>query len=261
MTTQLRNGTTVEDRRLDRLPSERTDHLEKYPLTAATLPSTATPVVIGVNWYSNFDEPEKITVRGSNRWAIGHGDLGRIRGGHATCLLPWGVTDSEGWWSYYDQGVEGRCVEFAALRMLSLLNRKRYDITSRWHYHMAQMTDEWEGGSYPGAVPQYEGTSVRAELDVLRKNGAIRAKAKGAEVTRDEIADGAVKYDEGIAVYRWALNWDDVRTVLRVPDWLPGVPMLNSWGQVAYPHITLLLDDAGPRLLAEDGEMGVVTDR
>ena len=31
---------------------------EKYPLTAATAPSTPTPVAIGVNWYEDFDNPQ-----------------------------------------------------------------------------------------------------------------------------------------------------------------------------------------------------------
>ena len=33
-------------------------HYEKFPLTAATTPATPTPVAIGVNWYTEFDEPE-----------------------------------------------------------------------------------------------------------------------------------------------------------------------------------------------------------
>ncbi len=250
----LRNGTTVDDPRLDRLPSDRTDHLEKYPLTAATMPSTATPVVIGVNWYSNFDRPVLRRVRGRNYHVIGDGDLGRIRGGHAVCLRPWGVGDALGWWRYYDQGVEGRCVEFAWLRALSLMNRKRYDITSRWHYYQMQMQDEWQGGSYPGAAPQYEGTSVRAGGEVMRNYGAVRALSRGAHV-----ADPQPVQAEGIAVYRWARNWDDVRQATQTPDWLPGVPLLNSWS-TSYPRQTLLLDEAGARLHAEDGEMGVATD-
>ena len=34
-------------------------HVDKYPLTAATAPSKPTPVVIGVNWYDEFDKPQK----------------------------------------------------------------------------------------------------------------------------------------------------------------------------------------------------------
>lgn len=45
------------------------------------------PVVIGVNWYSNFDRP--VRVKGED-W-IGRGDLGRVRGGHAVCV--YGASD------------------------------------------------------------------------------------------------------------------------------------------------------------------------
>ena len=51
-----------------------------------------------------------------------------------------------------------------------------------------------------------------------------------------------------------------VRFALGVPDDLPGVPMLNSWGR-GYPHVVLLMDEAGQRILHEDGEFGMITDR
>ncbi len=255
----LRNGTTVQDPRLDRLPTGHTRHLERYPLTTATMPEQPRPVVIGINWYSNFDRPVTIKVRGRSYAAIGQGDLGRIRGGHAVCLKPWGVTDPLAWWRYYDQGTEGRCVEFAWLRALSLMNRKRYDITSRWHYWEMQRRDYWGGGSYPGASPQYEGTSVDAGAQVMHTLGAIPARARGAAVGVDE-APGLVRVQEGIGTYRWAPDWDTVRQVTHTPDDMPGVVMLNSWS-VDYPHYTILLDEAGERTHREDGEMCVVTDR
>lgn len=261
MTVQLRNGSQVEDPRLDRLPSVRTDHLEKYPLTAASLTDAINhPMLIGVNWYSNFDSPVLRRVRGHDYHVIGDGNLGYVRGGHATCLRPWHLYETDSWWPFYDQGQEGRCAEFGGLRVLSLLNRKKYDITTRWHYWMAQENDEWPGGSYPGASPVYEGTSVRAMLEVFRTYGAVPARWQGRPFFQPFDASKEVKPEEGIAAYRWATDWNDVRTVLNVPSWLPGVPLLNSWGR-SYPHQVLLLDAAGERLLKEDGEFGVVTDR
>lgn len=41
------------------------------------------PVVIGVNWYSNFDNPQH---KGTEHW-IGEGSLGHIRGGHCVCII------------------------------------------------------------------------------------------------------------------------------------------------------------------------------
>lgn len=45
------------------------------------------PVTIGVNWYTNFDEP---TLSREEHW-IGTGNLGKMRGGHCVCL--YGVSD------------------------------------------------------------------------------------------------------------------------------------------------------------------------
>jgi len=50
------------------------------------------PVVIGISWYSNFDNPISVRGRfGRSEYWIGQGDLGRIRGGHAVCL--YGASD------------------------------------------------------------------------------------------------------------------------------------------------------------------------
>jgi hypothetical protein len=256
----LRSGFITTDARLDRLPSATDEHIQKYPLRA--LPAEERPtrqaVAIGINWYANFDRPVLRTINGVKRYVIGDGYLGLPRGGHAVALRPWGVKDLSGWYEYYDQGVEGRCVEFAGLRMMSLLNRRRYDITSRWHYWECQRTDEWEGGSYPDADPQYEGTSVRAMMEVLRAHGAIKSKARGAQVTPEEVP-ARLSHADGISAYRWC-TWEEARQVTGTPDDMPGIPLLNSWG-FGYPREVILLDAAGERVHREDGEFGVATAR
>jgi hypothetical protein len=46
------------------------------------------PVVGGFNWYSNFDSPQWIDIgKGPNRWWVGRGNLGNIRGGHCVCFI------------------------------------------------------------------------------------------------------------------------------------------------------------------------------
>lgn len=45
------------------------------------------PVVVGMNWYRDFDSPEKV----GSEWWIGRGDLGSIRGGH--CVSIYGASD------------------------------------------------------------------------------------------------------------------------------------------------------------------------
>ena len=142
------------ERPLGRLEPSNWVHTARYPITASTMPTTATPVVLGIAWHENFDRPapERNPRTGllTGRWWIGVGDLGRVRGGHAVCLKPQSLTDATGWRAYYDQGHEGACVGFAASRAMSLLNRKRYD--ARWLYHEAQRVDEWEGEAYSGTV-------------------------------------------------------------------------------------------------------------
>jgi hypothetical protein len=125
-------------------------HVEKYPVRALAV-TPKVPVVLGINWYSNFDDP----VKAGTRYWIGRGDLGYIRGGHAICTRPYGVTDPISWWEFYDQGTEGACVGFSCSRMMSLLNRARY--AGRWLYREAQIVDEW------AETPPEEGTERAPE--------------------------------------------------------------------------------------------------
>jgi hypothetical protein len=239
---KLRGGQTTSDRRLDRLVPPDFEHVAKYALTTDTVPDTPTPVVLGVNWYANFDKPVEDE---KGRWWIGRGALGRVRGGHAICVKCAVRSDPAIWWTYYDQGSEGACVGFASSRMMSLLNRVRYE--SRWLYREAQKIDAWPGESY-------EGTSVRAGLEVLRSRGHCRVGIRGRVFPEDVQA--------GIQVYRWADSPEQVHESIKMPlaNTLGAVPLLNSWGR-DYPHLTWLPDEVLARLIEEEGEAGLVTDR
>ena len=240
-------GSPPEDRRLDRLIPESFTHVTSWPLTATTTPTKPVPVTIGVNWYENFDTPEKDS-RG--RWWIGRGDLGRVRGGHCVCLEPgdpaigMGEQDTDAWWRFYDQGQEGACVGFGSSRMMSLLNRRRYD--ARWLWNQAKRIDEWPETN-PG---DDNGTSVKAAMDILRTRGHVR--------------DGgtAVLEGEGIAANRWATRVDQVVGALSSPanERMGAVRILNSWGG-SWPHRVWMPYETLQRLLDEEGEATVVTDR
>ena len=269
MSIQLRGGHTTEDRRLDRLPSATDEHLQKFPLRSADIQALVTPrdMAIGVNWYSNFYNPRNSSgtawsggTSASGPWWIGldrYGkpttNLGSLEGGHAVCLKRRGGADWEGWWEYYDQHSEGRCVQFATSRMQTMINRKRYEIrasvpSGRWLYYEAQKIDEWDGGSYPGANPFYEGTSVRAALAIIWAKGLVNYQASSPTLA------------EGVSAYRWARDYNDVKAVLGYSD-KNYVDILNSWGRYGYPHLVRMPDEVGARLFVEDGEFGVVTDR
>jgi len=236
---------SVTERPLGRLEPTDDKHLQLYPLTAETVPAPPTPVVIGVNWYTGFDKP----VQDANgRYWIGRGtDWGRVRGGHAVCLKPTGVTDVREWWRFYDQGKEGACVGFACSRMMSLLNRVRLD--APWLYYEARKVDDWPGENYSG-------TSVRAALDVLRARGHRRPGA-----TVDDAAQGIVEF-------RWAASGDQILACLLGPattgqsthERLQAFPVANSWGD-DYPRTVWLPFAAMRRLLDEQGDAAVVTDR
>lgn len=90
---------------------------------------------------------------------------------------------------WFDQGVEGACVGFAlgheAAARPSEVQGLGYKFLVEGVYHEAQKIDPWEGGSYPGAVPFYEGTSVLAGVKVMHKKGFFES-------------------------YRWAFNIDDL---------------------------------------------------
>jgi hypothetical protein len=247
----LRGGFSTNDTRLDRLRPTDWEHVEKYPLTAEIAGTLKpTPVVLGVNWYSEFDNPTQ--DKSGHWWIARDGRLTTVRGGHCICLKPKGSEDRTDWYHYYDQGSEGRCVQFGVSRMMSHLNHHTYEIRENdpeghWLYWEAQRTDEWPGGAYPGADPQYEGTSVRAALDIVKKQGLI---LKGQNQP-DPV--------EGIKAYRWATSTDDVLTALGYGG-LDYVDILNSWG-TAYPHLVRMPASVVERLRKEDGEVGIPVDR
>jgi hypothetical protein len=85
--------------------------------------------------------------------------------------------------------ISGNCVAFALGHELNARPAEVKNIPEPWLvkgvYWEAQRTDPWEGGSYPGANPFYEGTSVLAGVKVLQKAGAFQE-------------------------YRWAFSMNDI---------------------------------------------------
>jgi hypothetical protein len=241
----MRDGSEVEDRRLGRLVPTDWRHVERYSIAALSRAEQPTdvPVVIGINWYEAFDRPVARRERGHTVYAVGEdGKLGRVRGGHCVVLEPKSRRDTPRWYQRMDQGNEGACVGFGSTRCMMLLNRRQYD--AFWLYHEAQKVDEWEGENY-------DGTSVRAAMDVLRERGHRRISA-GKTLPEDKA--------EGIAANRWAQSVDEVLHALGTPG-LDHVTFLNSWG-TSYPHRVRMPGEVLERLLVtEDGEVAIPVDR
>jgi len=98
-----------------------------------------------------------------------------------TASIPEDIPKSKTWAcrTTLNQGREGACVGFGiaheliaspAPASLAVVHGKYAKEVIYWE---AQRTDQWDGGSYPGAVPRYEGTSVLAGVKVIQKLGWI----------------------------------------------------------------------------------------
>jgi hypothetical protein len=190
----------------------------------------------------------------------------------------------------YDQGSEGACVGYGSSWMMSLLNRRRYD--PRWLWDRAKEVDEWPDTN-PG---DNQGTSVRAACDVLRATGHVRYFHGGdlAPSLEEGILENrwATTVDQlracladdvpvaiGVNWYRafdvpvrvgreWWVGRDGALGQVRgghcvcvygASDRRQAFKVVNNWG-LAYPLVWLPYPVMG-RLLAEDGEATLVTDR
>lgn len=230
--------------KLDAIIPEEKPYADKFPVSAISIDTiVGRPMAFACNWYTKFDSPVLI----NNRWWVAkpNDNLGSIRGGHCFCLKSSAQSDLIAWWEFYDQGVEGACVGFGCTRCMSLLNRKRY--AARWLYKEAQGHDPWPGSDY-------EGTSTDAGLWVLKNEGHRVWTSTGVK---------PVAAAEGISAYRWTKSVDEIHAILNMPlaNSLHAVPMLNSWGRYGYPHIVWIPDNILERLINEDADAGVITDR
>jgi len=237
-------------------PQDRS-HIEKFPLSALKREAfPRTPMAMGIDWYSNFDTPKPVQFGSITRYFVGQGRLGSIRGGHCVCIKSGNLSDRLQWWDFYDQGSEGACVGFGSSRMMTLLNRTRYN--ARWLWDEAKLIDEWPDTN-PG---DDEGTSVHAAADVLNQKGHVPWASSMTNldyVARDQLTPNP---SAGISAFRWAASVDEIRDVLQSPlnDQLQAIPFLNSWGRY-YPHITWMGYDVVEKLIADEGEFLVPVDR
>jgi hypothetical protein len=114
---------------------------------------------------------------------------------------------------HFDQGSEGACVGFAMTHELvarpSEIKHLNDSFARERVYWEAQKIDPWEGGSYPGASPVYEGTSVLAGVKMLKKLSYIEQ-------------------------YRWAFSLNDL--VMAVGYCGPAVLGVPWYGSMFEPH-------------------------
>lgn len=126
---------------------------------------------------------------------------------------------------HLDQGAEGACAGFGVTHELVAHPKAVDGLDAKFAreqiYWEAQKIDSWPGGSYPGASPFYEGTSVLAAIKVAQKLGY---------------------FDE----YRWAFGLDDVVTTLSQLG--PVVLGVNWYEGMSRPDSAGLIRVSGTKL-------------
>jgi hypothetical protein len=129
---------------------------------------------------------------------------------------------------------------------------------ARWLWDRSKERDQWPETN-PG---DDSGTSVRTAGDVLREAGHVGWEPEFSDDDHTERGTYSAGLEAGIQHFRWALSVDEVHEVLgnARADELGAVPLLNSWGR-EYPHRTWMPDDVLDRLMREEGEIAVPTDR
>lgn len=74
-----------------------------------------------------------------------------------------------------DQGQEGACVGCGISHALDALRVKNICFPdAELLYWGIQLSDPWDGGSYPGSNNEYEGTSVKSGMQLIKKLGLIK---------------------------------------------------------------------------------------
>jgi len=234
--------------RLGRREATDDRHLQRYSLTADTMPTVPTPVVLGSRWYRAFFNPWMDTK--GNYWIVkpgtGPSQWGPIDGGHAYCLNPIGLPYRREWQLLYDQQ-RNDCTAYSACIMQSLNNRQSYWAPPVYDYTLQH--DEFAGEAD-------EGTSVRATMETLRVMGLWLKDRSGPHL------------GDGIAAYRWCRSVEQIAQVLdpisqaqRVLERGYAI-MRQSWGPNAYPYATRVpLEVMDTVIFQQSGDATLVTDR
>jgi hypothetical protein len=109
-----------------------------------------------------------------------------------------------------NQKAEGACVGFSIATGLNASpKRRRPAMTNpqaRELYWLAQRNDPWPGGSYAGADPRYEGTSLLAGLQVARRQGLIASFywcGAGSGTAVDDVVESISKIGGVLFGIRW----------------------------------------------------------
>jgi hypothetical protein len=197
--------------------------------------------------------------------------------------------------SWYDQGVEGACCGFAASWMMTLLNDSRY--AARWLYQQAQLIDYWPDTPPAEGTSVRHTFDILRDRGHRRMWGSFiqpEFLANGIAANRwatdvDELRTSIALRIPGVLGINWYQNFDV--PVQHHDEWWIGLDpatgkphtelgkirgghaicyrgasdmrqafrLIQSWG-TAYPDVWIPYEVV-QRLIREDGEVGLVTDR
>ena len=240
-------------------------HYEKFPLTAATTPTTPTPVAIGVNWYEDFDTPVQ---KGSRSWiGLDSKQLGKVRGGHCVCLEPGdqlngnrrGRPPAAGQPELVGLLRPGPRGRVRRLRVLAHDEPAQSQALRRPLVVGLGQVDRRVARDEPRRRPGHE--RARGLRDPARaRPRAWKQTFKGRSYKQRDKEEPVGRRGHR----RLPLGQDRRRgpQVLKSPanDAAGAVRILNSWGR-GYPHRVWMPDETLQRLIDEDGEVALVTDR
>lgn len=182
----------------------------------------------------------------------------------------------DGWWG--DQGYDPHCVAFAwahqladGPRLVSIFDHRRPGVDTRDLYCAAKIIDPWDGDC---TRPLYDGTSVRAGAEVLRRWGLIdeyRWAYNAWEVAQAVLTVGPVVV--GTTWYE-GMTWPSGQHVMQPTGAVEGghayvvngvdldkmrFRIKNSWGRdwgtggrayISYDNLNMLLKDRGEACVA-----------
>lgn len=180
-----------------------------------------------------------------------------------------------------DQGADGACVGFGVTNELRFNPVAIPGLDARYAkesiYWEAQRRDEWPGGSYPGASPNYEGTSVLAGMQTAKSLGFYGAYHWAFNET--QLAAGVSEIGPAVIGIPWysGMFRPSREYYLRVTGSNQGghcilvigintrfgyYTIYNSWGPRWGNNGTARIrrNDMA-RLLAENGDAAIVTER
>ncbi|MGI8426228.1 MAG: hypothetical protein ACR2M4_06450 [Actinomycetota bacterium] len=182
-----------------------------------------------------------------------------------------------------DQGRSGSCVGFGWAHELAARPAKVPGMTNQFAkekiYWQAQKRDPWDGGSYPDASPNYEGTAVIAGAQVVQKELGLISEYRWAFGLNDVIL--ALGYAGpvvlGLDWFEQMMNADSGGFIHPKGDYVGGhcilargvdvkrkrVLLRNSWGRWGYKDsgdCYISFDDLA-FLLNRDGEACVPSGR